>query len=73
MYRFGILETIKNDQRSVFIGRKMQEFASKMGIKLLTLTPYYAQDNDQVEASNKFVIGLIKRHVMKKPNNWHKI
>lgn len=43
-----------------------------MGFKLLTLTPYYAQSNRQVEASNKVIIGLIKKYVGKKPKNWHK-
>lgn len=38
----------------------------------MTSTPYYAQANSQVEAVNKVVIGLIKRHVGKNPRNWHK-
>ena len=73
IYRFGIPETITTDQGSVFIGRKMQEFATEMGFKLLTSTPYYAQANGQVEAENKVIISLIKKHVGKKPKNWHKI
>lgn len=72
MYKFGIPETTTTDQGLLFTGRKMQESASKMGIKLLTSTPYYAHANGQVEAVNKFIISLIKRHVGKKPNNWHK-
>ncbi|XP_050919596.1 uncharacterized protein LOC127137154 [Lathyrus oleraceus] len=43
-----------------------------MGFKLLTSMPYYAQANGQVEATNKVIIGLIKKHVGKKPRNWHK-
>ncbi|XP_050909650.1 uncharacterized protein LOC127123477 [Lathyrus oleraceus] len=50
----------------------MQEFAKEMGFKLLTSTPYYAQVNGQVEAANKVIIGLIKKHVEKKSRNWHK-
>ena len=50
----------------------MQEFAKEMGFKLLTSTPYYAQANRQVEAANKVIIGLIKRHVGRHPKNWHK-
>ena len=50
----------------------MQEFASETGFKLVTSTPYYAQANGQVEAANKVIIGLIKKHVSKKPKNWHK-
>ena len=60
------------DQRSVFTGRKVQEFAKEMRFKLSTSTPYYAQANGQVEVANKVVIGLIKNHVGKKPRNWHK-
>lgn len=65
IYRFAIPETITTDQGSIFIGRKMQEFPSEVGIKLLTSTPYYAQENGQVEATNKIIIGLIKKHVGK--------
>ncbi|XP_050918508.1 uncharacterized protein LOC127135926 [Lathyrus oleraceus] len=50
----------------------MQEFAKEMSFKLLTSTPYYAQANGQVEAANKVVISLIKKHVGKRPRNWHK-
>ncbi|XP_050909914.1 uncharacterized protein LOC127123761 [Lathyrus oleraceus] len=72
IYRFGIAETVTTYQGSVFTGRKVQEFAKEMGFELLTSTPYYAQANGQVEAANKVIIGLIKKHVGKKPRNWHK-
>src|SRR3954467_7324222 len=72
IYRFGIPESITTDQGSVFTGRKMQDFAREIGFKLFTSTPYYAQANGQVEATNKVIIGLIKKHVGKKPKNWHK-
>ncbi|XP_058726449.1 uncharacterized protein LOC131597799 [Vicia villosa] len=49
----------------------MKEFAQEVGIKLLTSTPYYAQANGQVEAANKVIISLIKKHVGKKPKSWH--
>ncbi|KAK2442753.1 protein NYNRIN [Trifolium repens] len=72
IYRFGIPETITTDQGSVFTGRKMQEFAQETGFRLLTSTPYYAQANGQVEAANKIIINLIKKHIAQKPRNWHK-
>lgn len=50
----------------------MVEFASDLGIKLLTYTPYFSQPNDQVKASKKIIIGLIKKYVGQKPRNWHK-
>ncbi|XP_045810889.1 uncharacterized protein LOC123905327 [Trifolium pratense] len=72
IYRFGLPETITTDQGTVFVGRKMQDFAEQSGFKLITSTPYYAQANGQVEAANKVIIGLIKRHMAQKPKNWHK-
>ncbi|XP_058766024.1 uncharacterized protein LOC131639550 [Vicia villosa] len=33
--------------------------------------PYYTQDNGQVKAANKVIINLIKKHVGRKPKNWH--
>ncbi|XP_050909043.1 uncharacterized protein LOC127122802 [Lathyrus oleraceus] len=62
--RFGIPETITTDQGLVFTGRKVQDFAKEMGIKLLTSTPYYPQANGQVEVANKVIISLIKKHIV---------
>ncbi|XP_058725923.1 uncharacterized protein LOC131597233 [Vicia villosa] len=69
--RFGLPETITTDQGTVFTGQKIREFAQEVGIKLLTSTSYYAQANGQVEAANKVIISLIKKHVGRKPKNWH--
>ena len=56
IYRFGIPETITTDQGSIFNGRKVQESAKEVGFNLLTSTPYYAQENGQVEVANHVVI-----------------
>lgn len=61
LYRSGIPETITTDQGSVFIGRKLVDFAIEIGFKLLSSTPYYAQANGQVETTNTILIGLIKK------------
>ena len=61
IYRFGIPQTITTDQGTMFMLDEFKEFATKMGIKLLNSSPYYAQANGQAEASNKGVIKLIKR------------
>ena len=71
IYRFVILESITTDQGSVFIGRRVTQYAEQMKIKLLNSTPYYAQSNGQVEAVNKTIISLIKKHVGRKPKTWH--
>nr|KYP36187.1 Uncharacterized protein Mb2253c family [Cajanus cajan] len=40
-------------------------------IRMITSTPYYAQENGQVEAANKVVIGLIKKYISNRPQSWH--
>ena len=66
IYIFGIPETITTGQGSAFTGRKMVEFALETWFKLLTSTHYYAQANGLVEAANKIVTGLIKKHIGKR-------
>ncbi|XP_039686950.1 uncharacterized protein [Medicago truncatula] len=51
----------------------MVKFAEDTGFKLLTSTPYYAQANGQVEATNKNTIAIIKRKIKAKPKNWPEI
>ena len=69
LYRFEIPETITTDQRSVVIGQNMVNFVNQTDFKLLNSTPYHAQINGQVEAANKSVITLIKKHIHVKPKN----
>jgi len=71
--RFGIPETITIDQGSVFTCQKMVRFANQTGFKLLTSTPYYAQANGQVEATNKNLITFIKNKIKDNPRSWHNI
>lgn len=69
--RFGIPQTITTDQGTVFIGKRVEEYAKTRQIKMLSSTPYYAQANGQVEAMNKILISLIKKHIGRQPRNWH--
>ena len=71
VYWFGTPQTITTDQGSMFISEEFGEFATRMGIKLLNSSPYYAQANGQAEASNKGIIKLIKRKVDEQPRKWH--
>ena len=59
IHRFGLPELIIADQGSVFIGKITQAFTDSRGIKLLNSTPYYAQANGQVEATNEMVINIV--------------
>ena len=67
IYRFGIPQTITTDQGTMFTSDEFEEFATRMGIKLLNSSPYYAQANGQAEASNKGVIKLIKKKIDEYP------
>ena len=71
IFRFGIPETLTTDQGTVFTGKRVTQYAESRSIKLVNSTPYYAQANGQVEAANKVLISLIKKHVGQKPKNWH--
>lgn len=51
MCMFKLPETIITYQGSVFTDPKMVDFASEVGIKLLTSMPYYVQANGQVKVA----------------------
>jgi ribonuclease HI len=61
VHRFGIPQTMTTDQGPAFMSWQFREFAASLSIKLLNLSPYYAQANGQAEASNKILVGMIKK------------
>ncbi|XP_025628107.1 uncharacterized protein [Arachis hypogaea] len=71
VHRFGIPQSITTNQGTMFIGKKVMEYAKSRDIKMLSSTPYYAQANGQVEAANKILIALIKKYIGRQPRNWH--
>ena len=73
IHRFGILQSITNDQGTMFTGDEMIYFAKDYGIQLIRSTPFYAQANGQVEASNKVLINILEKMLEDNPNDWHKI
>ena len=73
IYRFGIPQTITTDQGTMFTSEEFEEFATRMGSKLLNSSPYCAQANGQAKASNKGVIKLIKRKIDEYPRKWHTV
>jgi transposase InsO family protein len=73
IYRFGIPQTITTDQGAQFVSLEFREFVESMGIKLFNSSPYYAQANGQVEASNKIIIKLIQKKIDQKPRRWHSV
>jgi hypothetical protein len=73
IHRFGIPQTITTDGGSVFISEEFRKFTADMGIKLIRLSPYYAQVNGQAEASNQSLIKLINRKIDEHPRRWHEV
>ena len=67
MFRIPISITI--DQGKMFIGEEMNYFAMDYGIQLIRSTPFYAQANGQVEASNKVLIGILKKMLEENPRD----
>ncbi|XP_015877244.3 uncharacterized protein LOC107413723 [Ziziphus jujuba] len=53
IHRFGILETITTDCRTVFIGEAVETFVKEYGIKLTHSTPYFAQASGQFKTSKR--------------------
>jgi hypothetical protein len=62
-----------NDGGLAFISEEFRKFTTDVGIKLIRSSPYYAQANGQVEASNQSFIKLIKRKIDEHPRHWHKV
>jgi len=73
IHRFGIPQTLTTDQGSSFISKEVREFAESYKIKILNLSPYYAQANGQAESSNKILIRLIKKKIEETTRRWHEV
>jgi hypothetical protein len=71
IYRFGVPQTLSNDQGPSFMSHQFREFTESMKIKLLNSSSYYAQANGQAEASNKVLIKIIKKRIKDNPRRWH--
>ena len=50
--RFGVLQSIVTNHKSHFRNQMMEELSAKLGFHHENSTPYYPQDNCQVEAIN---------------------
>ncbi|XP_050365402.1 uncharacterized protein LOC126783910 [Argentina anserina] len=53
------------------MAEKTQKFLADYGIKFLHSSPYYAQSNGQAEASNQFIMSILKRMLDVNPRSWH--
>jgi hypothetical protein len=53
------------------MSHQLRKFTESMKIKLMNSSPYYAQANDQAEASNKVLINIIKKRIEENLRRWH--
>ncbi|OMO95998.1 reverse transcriptase [Corchorus capsularis] len=70
IYRFVIPETLTSDQGLNFDGEITKALGKKYGIKCMKSTPHYAQANGQAEASNKVILKIMDKLVLKHPGKW---
>lgn len=73
IYRFGMPKSITANMGTIFINQYMREFAHDYGIQLHHSTPYYAQANEQAEASNKIIKDINSKTVDRNPRSWHEL
>eukprot|EP00253_Pinus_taeda_P015137 PITA_15137 len=71
--RFDIPRAIVTDHGSHFRNHMMVELASKLGLSHDISTPYYPQDNKQVEAINKVLKRMLQRMIGAHKWDWHLI
>ncbi|KAM2617796.1 hypothetical protein TB1_034159 [Malus domestica] len=69
--RFGVPETIITDNGTIFTTERFKEYTVSLKIQLEQSTPYYPQANGQAEASNKVLIGILKKIIKERPGMWH--
>jgi hypothetical protein len=68
---FGISSEIVTDHGSHFQNEMMVELASKLGFRHGHSSPYYPQENGQVEAIKKFLKTILQKNVSRSNSNWH--
>jgi transposase InsO family protein len=61
IHRFGFPQTLTTDQGTSFMSKEVKDFAESYKIKMLNLSPYYAQVNGQAESTDKILIKLVKK------------
>jgi hypothetical protein len=69
--RFGISSEIVTDHGSHFQNEMMLELAYNMGFIHGLSSPYYPQENGQVEAINKSLKTILQKIVSRSNSNWH--
>ena len=68
--RFGIPHTIITDNDRQFTDKKLMEFYADLGIKSTTTSVEHPQTNGQAEATNKVILGQLKRRLGSAKGLW---
>jgi transposase InsO family protein len=69
--RFDIPKEIFTDHGSHFQKKMMTELKSKLGLRKEHSSPYYPQENGQVEVVNKSLKTILQRTINSAKSNWH--
>ncbi|KAL6144111.1 hypothetical protein ACLB2K_054806 [Fragaria x ananassa] len=56
---------------AAFMADSVVKYLNNYEIQLLHSTPYYAQSNVQAEASNKVILGILRKMLELNPRVWH--
>jgi transposase InsO family protein len=69
--QFEIPKSIVIDHGSHFQNEMMTELASKLGFTHGNSSPYYPQENGQVEAVNKSLKTIFQKNISQSKYDWH--
>jgi hypothetical protein len=69
--RFIIPKEIVTDHVNHFQNKMMSELTSNFGLRQDHSSPYYPQENGQVEAVNKSLKTILQRTINSSKSNWH--
>ena len=71
--QFGVLQAIVTYHGSHFRNHMMAELIAKLGLSHDSSTPYYPQENGQIEAINKVLKKMLQIMIWVHKQNWHLI
>jgi hypothetical protein len=69
--RFDIPKEIVTDHGSHFQNKMMSELTSNLGLRQENSSPYYPQENGQVEVVNKSLKTILQQMINYAKSNWH--
>ena len=68
--RFGVPESLVSDNGLQFDSKAFCKFYSDLGIKIMYSTPAYPYSNGQAEATNKAIVGGLKKRLEGAKGRW---